>query len=228
MKQLVMNGIIIELERKRIKNMYLRILPPDGRVCISAPVKMSDAEIQHFVNARLDWIVTQQAKMQNRHTHELLDYISGDVLYLWGNQYQLTVREINGRGKISIVGDEILLYCKADSTREQREKLLHQMYAELLHQEIPYLFARWEQAIGVKSNSYHLRNMKTRWGTCNIRTREICLNLQLAKKPPKCLEYVVVHELVHLLEQSHNKVFKAYMDRFLPQWRSIKKELNGA
>ncbi len=228
MKQLIMNGIRIELERKRIKNMYLRILPPEGSVHISAPMKMSEAEIQHFIISRLDWILTQQAKVRNRHTHEVLDYITGDILYIWGNKYQLMLREASGRSKVGVAGDEIILYCKAGSTREQREKLIHQMYAELLHQEIPFLLARWEQTIGVKANSYHLRNMKTRWGTCNIRTGDICLNLQLAKKAPICLEYVVVHELVHLLEQSHNQVFKAYMDRFLPQWRSIRKQLNGA
>lgn len=227
MKQIRINDIQIELEKKRIKNMYLRILPPEGRVYISAPMKMSEEEISRFVISKMEWILHQKAKLERRPFQPELQFITGEQLYIWGSTYHLLLREATSRNRIDIIGDEIILYTKSDSTREQREKLLNIWYRKALEAEIPFLLARWEKTIGVSSSGFHIRDMKTRWGTCNIRTKQICLNLQLARKPMKCLEYVVVHELVHLLEQSHNKVFKAYMDRFLPEWRSIKRELNG-
>jgi predicted metal-dependent hydrolase len=227
MKQIWINDIPIELDKKRIKNMYLKILPPDGRVHISAPMKMSEEEIQHFVYSKMDWIIHQQARMEHRPIQPELQYTTGEVIDIWGIGYHLIQKETLSRSRIEVIGDELLLYTKSDSTREQREKLLNHWYRKALEAEIPFLLARWERNIGVHSSGYNIRDMKTRWGTCNVRTKQICLNLQLAKKRPICLEYVVVHELVHLLERSHNKVFKGYMDRFLPDWRRIKRELNG-
>jgi len=228
MKQIMIHNVSVELEKKRIKNMYLRILPPDGRVHISAPMKMSEDEIIHFVEGKLEWIRYHQDKISRRPTHQQLQYMDGDSIFIWGRNYRLHLKEAISRGKIEVIGDEVILYCKKDSTSEQREKQMNQWYKKSLEAEIPFLIARYEQIIKVQSNSYNIRDMKTRWGTCNTRTKNICLNLQLAKKAPHCLEYVVVHELVHLLERSHNAVFKSYMDHFLPEWRKIKKELNGA
>ncbi len=228
MKLLWINNIPIELEKKRIKNMYLRILPPDGRVHITAPLKMTEEEIYHFVERKLSWIMLQQNKVQQRHTHQELQYITGEQISIWGRRHALVVKEALTRSHVEVIGDELILYMKPNSTREQRERMVNAWYKKVLEAEIPFLLARWERVIGVASSSYCIRNMKTRWGTCNTRSKKICLNLQLAKKPPKCLEYVVVHELVHLLERSHNNVFKGYMDQFLPQWRRIKSELNMA
>ncbi|MDF2905289.1 MAG: putative metal-dependent hydrolase [Herbinix sp.] len=227
MKQIWINDIPIDVEKKRIKNMYLRILPPDGRVHISAPLKMSEEEIQHFVYSKLNWIIDQKLRMERRPIQPDLQYVTGDTVSIWGIGYTLVLRETYSRNRIEVIGDEILLFVKNESTREQRERILNGWYKKALEAELPFLLARWERNIGVSSSGYKIRDMKTRWGTCNIRTKQICLNLQLAKKPMKCLEYVVVHELVHLLEKSHNQIFKGYMDRFLPQWRSIKRELNG-
>lgn len=226
MKQIWINDIRVELEKKRIKNMYLRILPPDGRVYISAPLRMSEEEIYHFVSSKKEWILLQQAKMERRPLKPELQYVTGERINIWGNAFTLLLKEAASRNRVEVIGDEIILYAKTDSTSKQREKLLKGWYRKALETEIPFLIARWEKVIGVSSLGFSIRDMKTRWGTCNIKTKQICLNLQLAKKPMKCLEYVVVHELVHLLERSHNKVFKAYMDRFLPEWRSIKRELN--
>ena len=226
MKQILVDGIPIELEKKRIKNMYLRILPPEGRVHITAPMKMREEEIYSFVSSKLEWIQYHQAKMEHRPVQPELQYITGEQLYIWGRPYTLTLQEARARTQIKIIGDEIILFVKPNSTREQREKLMNGWYRKALEAEIPFLLGRWESIIGVTSTGFNIRDMKTRWGTCNIRTKEIRFNLQLARKPIKCLEYVVVHELVHLLERSHNKVFKAYMDRFLPDWRNIKRELN--
>ena len=226
MKYLDINGISIELEKKRIKNMYLRILPPDGRVHVSAPLRMSDAEIKRFVLSKLDWIMIQQIKVQNRNTNQEHSYITGEKLDVWGSKMTLIVREDSTRNTVKLSEDSVILETKKGSSVIQREKLVKEWYRNSLIQEIPSLLLKWEERIGVKSTGFNIRDMKTRWGTCNIRTKNICLNLQLAKKPPICLEYVVVHELVHLLERSHNAVFKAYMDKFLPQWRMIKKRLN--
>lgn len=228
MKQIIINGIPIEFERKRIKNMYLKVLAPDGRVHISAPLRMNMEEIERFVGAKSDWIIYQQNKIMNRHTHQELSYENGDEVYLWGQKYLLTVMNTGSRAKAAVDGNNLLLYVKEDSKPEDRKRLLDRLYKEALKEEIPLLIHKWEKIIGVKSESFRIRDMKTRWGTCNIRIKNICLSLQLAKKPPRCLEYVVVHELVHLLEKSHNSVFKAYLDKFLPEWRVIKKELNGA
>jgi predicted metal-dependent hydrolase len=227
MKLIWIKDIPIELEQKRIKNMYLRILPPDGRIHISAPIRMSEEEIQRFVNGKLSWIKLQQTKVQQCQTHKELQYEEGEQIPIWGECYSLVIRETTKREHIEVIGDEVLMFVKNNSTKEQREKLMKLWYKNALEAELPFLFVRWERVISVASSGFRIRDMKTRWGTCNIRTKNICLNLQIAKKSPKCLEYVVVHELVHLLEKSHNHVFKGYMDQFLPEWRNIKRELNG-
>ncbi|MDD3174445.1 MAG: SprT family zinc-dependent metalloprotease [Herbinix sp.] len=227
MKLLIINGIQIELEKKRIKNMYMRIQPPEGRVRISAPYGMKEENIRSFVLSKLDWIEEQQGKVQQSAIHQELEYVSGEEIYVWGRKLSLQVNEQELYTSMDISQYHIVLYVKSGSTTKQREKVVSTWYKKALQQEIPSLISKWEMIIGVKSSGFCIRDMKTRWGTCNIRTKKICLNLQLAKKPPKCLEYVIVHELVHLLEKSHNHIFKGYMDKYLPQWRAIKKELNG-
>lgn len=228
MKKIVINNMPIELEKKRIKNMYLKILPPDGRVHITAPLRMSEEEIKRFVLTKLEWMKEQQIKIQERHIHQELMYSTGDEIFVWGQKYILLVSEQSGRGGISFERERIILNVKDGSSIEQRKRVLDKWYRESLTQKIPHLISKWEQIIGVKSHGFSIRDMKTRWGTCNIRTQNICLSLHLAKKSPRCLEYVVVHELVHLLESSHNNIFKGYLDQFMPDWRVIKKEMNGA
>jgi predicted metal-dependent hydrolase len=227
MKQIIINGITIELEKKKIKNMYLRILPPDGKVHISAPMKMEEETIRNFVTAKMEWIISQQTRMHQRHIQADIEYVSGDEISVWGEKYYLAVKENCSHNTIKMNGWDIILSVKKDSTASQRKKIIDDWYRKMLMEELPRLIVKWENIIGVKSSGFHIRDMKTRWGTCNIRTGDICFNLQLAKKPIWCVEYVVVHELVHLLERSHNYIFKSYMDQFLPNWRMIKKELNG-
>ena len=227
MKQIQIHNIQVELERKPIKNMYLRILPPEGSVHISAPLRMSDEEINRFVASKLEWIQKHQARMEHRPTPRQSQYVTGEQFKIWGSAYTLFLRDAVTKNRVEIIGDEIILHIKSGSTEEQRRKLLKDWYKRALEAEIPFLIARWEQKMGVSSSGFVIRDMKSRWGSCNIRTKQICLNLQLAKLPMRCLEYVVVHELVHLLERNHNKVFRAYMDRYLPDWRTIKRELNG-
>jgi predicted metal-dependent hydrolase len=226
-KNIIIGNIPIELERKKIKNMYLRILPPKGQVRITAPLRMSEEEIRKFVLSKLDWIHTQQQAVIDRHLEEDINYVDGDAIPFWGEDYTLQIQEKNGRSKLVVEEGLLKLTIRPEATKEQRKKMIDSLYKENLNHEIPRLMARWESTIGVKSTGFSIRDMKTRWGTCNVRTKKICLSLQLAKKHPKCLEYVVVHELVHLLERSHNHVFKAYLDHFLPGWRQIKQEMNG-
>jgi predicted metal-dependent hydrolase len=226
MKQYDINGLIIEVEKKKIKNMYLRILPPEGKVHISAPHRISETEIQRFVLSKLDWIKVQQSKIRLRNYEPEPEFMKGEKVSVWGNRL-LIITEQGKRNFAKIEEGKLILTMKEGCTLQQRKKAVYDWYRNALMQEIPGYINRWEKIIGVHASGFIIRDMKTRWGTCNIRSKKICLNLQLAKKPTRCLEYVVVHELVHLLEKSHNHVFKAYMDKFLPSWQVIKKELNS-
>ncbi|HWT73855.1 MAG TPA: SprT family zinc-dependent metalloprotease [Mobilitalea sp.] len=228
MKYIIINNLSIELERKKIKNMYLKILPPEGRIHITAPLRMSEDEIRKFVITKLDWIRKQQDKLAQRHSHQEMNYLTCEEIYVWGEKYCLSVVVNTGRPGIQLEGNQLRLFVKEDSTQLQRKHMVDTWYKEALVRAVPLYIEKWEGIIGVKSNSFSIRDMKTRWGTCNIRTKNICLSLQLAKKPPRCLDYVVLHELVHLLESSHNHVFKGYLDHYMPEWRNIRKEMNGA
>ena len=226
MKQLVINNILVEIERKKIKNMYLKVLPTDQKVRISAPLRIPEDEIRRFVLSKYEWIIRQQRRMQERAENKELNYVSGEEVFYKGKKYTLKVIPVENNVGVTLLDDMLLLKVKPNSNIQMRARILNQWYKEYLLERIPELIIKWEQIIGVKSSSLVIRDMKTRWGSCNIRTGKICINLRLAQKKPISLEYVVVHELVHLLEGSHNQVFKGYMDRFLPDWRTIKKELN--
>lgn len=229
MKKLTVNNVTIELERKKIKNMYLRILPPDGRIAVSAPMRMSEEEIKDFVKSKILWIRKHQNKIMQKQEAlpKNINYTTGDKVTIWGITYDLIISSNPSQAKVMQTENELILNIKSDSTAAQREALLNKYYRRLLEQELPFYIRKWESIIGVEVNSWNIRNMKTRWGSCHVLKKNICFNLQLAKKPKECLEYVVVHELVHLLEKSHNHIFKSYMDSFLPEWREIKRRLNS-
>ncbi len=229
---ITVNQLTVEVERKRIKNMYLKVLPPEGRLHISAPLRIPEEAIRSFILSKENWIRLQLKRMQitNDTIEPQPEYVTGDRIPIWGRTLILTVLYSQRDNRFEEQDDRLMLFLRkseAESRQEDRDRLLKEWYREKLNQEIPLLLDQWENVIGVKARAYTIRDMKTRWGTCNVRERRICLNLQLAKKAPECLEYVVVHELVHLLEKSHNSVFKAYMDRFLPGWRGIRARLNG-
>lgn len=233
MKQIIVNGIPVEVERKKIKNMYLKVLPPDGKVHISAPVRISEEAIKRFVSGKSGWIRMHQDRLlqtENQYHTVSPEYVSGETVSLWGKVFVLEVVYQSPGNNVEEDGHRLVLQVhkkEVSSSVKQREQILFGWYKEQLTGRIPLLASKWENRMGVKVSQWSTRNMKTRWGTCNVRDKKICLNLQLVKKDPDCLEYVVVHELVHLLEKSHNQVFKAYMDRFLPEWRSIKEWLNA-
>lgn len=227
-KTITIDDIEIKLTKKKIKNIRLSVHPPHGEVRISAPFSVKDKTIRSFVLEKLEWIKTQQNKFKNSKVAALPSYLAGESHYFLGNKYVLNMININKNpSKVELREGYIDLYIKVGCTKEQRERLLKEWYRKQLKERISALIAKWEPIMGVKVEEFGVKQMKTRWGTCNTSAKRIWINLELAKKSPDCLEYIVVHEMVHLLERNHNEKFNAYMNQFLPHWPSIKAQLNG-
>lgn len=225
MKNINVNGIEVEVAKKKVKNIRLTIYPSTGAVRISAPLKVSDEFIRQFVESKLKWIEKHKEKILKAERKNERQYISGEDIYLWGRKYKLIVLpSINN--KVEISGDNIILHTRENNTLEKRKAIVNQWYRNELKKEIPMLLEKWQNIMGVSAEEFGVKDMKTRWGTCNIRDKRVWINLRLARRPYRCLEYVVVHELTHLLERNHNYIFKAYMSKFLPEWPSVKEELN--
>lgn len=229
MAKLIVNNIEIELIKKNIKNLHLSVLPPNGRVQISAPKRMDDEAIRLFVISKLSWIKKQCSKFEKQERQPEREFISGESHYFLGERYLLNVNYTNKRKQEVKIHNKtyIDLYVREGSTKEQKQNVMKEWYRRELKALIPPLIKKWESIIGVKVEYWGVKSMKTRWGSCNIAAKRIWLNLELSKKTPLCLEYIIVHEMVHLLERHHNERFISYMDKFLPNWRSIKAELNG-
>ncbi len=226
MMNLTVSGIEISAEKKQIKNMYIRVIPPDGRVHITVPMSATEDAIRMFAISRIAWIKKQRQKFADQPRQTERRYVSGESYYLWGRRYRLDVVYSNIRNDVSVSGQKVILQVRPDSTAQQRANVMDGWYREILKRAIPPILEKCEKIVGVHANEWQVKNMRTKWGTCNISKKRIWLNLQLARKTPECLEYVIVHELVHLLERKHNDVFKAYMDRFYPNWRIVKVNLN--
>ena len=229
-----LNNFPITITRKKIKNMYLRV-HQDGTVSVSAPKRMSDKAIRDFVDSKSDWIEMQLKKLEERkqqvsetaHTTEP-SYVTGEIHYLWGKPCTLLVEETTGRGSVTFVENQqsLLLRVPKNSTIEQRRYLLEEFYRQELKAAVPDLMEHYVGVVGKSPTEWRIRNMKTRWGTCNTKAGRIWLALNLAKKHPKCLEYVIAHELTHLHVPNHSKAFWARMDVYYPQWREVRKLLN--
>ena len=194
------SGIPIEVCKKNIKNMHLYVKPPKGSVTVSAPLSMSDEAIERFVRTKISWIKKQVSKFDNQLRQSEREYISGETLYVWGKQYYLKTEHSN-KNSLVLSGDKAILTVRKESTAEQRENFIREWYRKLLKSEITRLLPKWEKVTGLKAAGWQTKYMTTRWGTCNIKTGKIWLNLQLAKKTPECLEYIILHELVHLTEK---------------------------
>lgn len=225
--QLEIDGILIEILRKPIKNMHLRIYPPDGKVIISAPLKLRLDLIRSQVEARRDWIHTQRARLRARPIIAPTTLESGELHYFLGKSYSLTVHQSTSFMNIIIDKESMHCFIKPNTTLIEKQILLQNWYKQQMKEQLPTLIAKWEPIINVKISAWGIRVMKTRWGSCNTSKGRISLNLNLIKKPLACLEYVLVHEMVHLLEASHNKRFYAFMDQFLPHWRDTQKQLEA-
>lgn len=228
MNSIVIGDINIEVISKKIKNIYLSVRPPDGRVRLSVPEKMDEEVVKIFAMSKLSWIKKQKAKFHLQEIQTMGEFLSGEHHYFLGNRYLLNVIETSEKQYVKIKNNkEINLYIRANSTKEKRKKVMTEWYRAQLKNIIPNYIEKWEPIMDVKVEDFRVKQMKTRWGTCNIDVKRIWINLELAKKNPRCLEYIIVHEMVHLLERKHNDIFKGYMDNFLPNWRNIKAELNG-
>ncbi len=225
--RIMVNGIEVSVTKKAIKNMHLYVKPPDGHVEVSAPANLSNESIEIFIRTKIGWIKRQQEKFEQQPRQTAREYVSGEALYVWGRQYYLLVNYSNRGNSLELDGDKAILTVREESTAEQRGRFVNEWYREILKAEIERVLPKWEEITGLHPNGWQTKNMTTRWGTCNVKTHKIWLNLQLAKKTPECLDYVILHELTHLMEKNHNNNFVAHMDRFMPNWREIRKKLNS-
>ena len=224
---ITVNNIEVQIIRKPIKNLHLGVYPPNGRVRVAAPTHVTDENARLAVISKLGWIKKQQAHFQSQPRQSQREMVSGESQYVWGKRYLLEVAERPGKHSLVIKNNKkLLLTVNPNTTRANRELVLNEWYRTVLKERIPDLIAKWEPIMGVTVAGWGVRKMKTKWGSCNIEARRIWLNLELAKKPVKCLEYILVHEMVHLLERRHNDQFRTHMDRFMPQWRWHQDMLN--
>lgn len=222
-------NLMVETIRKDIKNIHLAVYPPNGRIRIAAPLETSDESIHLLVVSKIPWIKRQQSKFANQERQSQRQYVSGESHYFFGKRYLLEIINSESAHKIEIKRkNRISLYTKSESTWKHRERLLECWYRSEMRKQITPLLEKWSRIMGVKVNNLSIQKMKTRWGICDPQNKKIKLNLELVKKPINCLEYVLVHEMVHLLEKKHSEEFKAKMDSFMPNWKHFKDELNQA
>ena len=221
-------GLRVEVVRKPIKHLHLAVHPPDGRVRVSAPEYVSDETIRLAVINKLSWIRRQQQRFRAQPRQSRREMVSGESHYYQGRRYLLSVVEEKAPPRVRILNNRTLeLKVRPGSDRAKREAVLYAWYRARLKEQIPPLIAKWEPIVGVEVADWGVKRMKTRWGSCNIEARRIWLNLELVKKPPLCLEYVLVHEMVHLLERHHNERFRTLMTQFMPNWRNHRDLLNA-
>ena len=224
---LTIENITFTLERKNIKNMYLRVLPPNGEVAVSAPLFLSDEDIINFIKSKKDWILKKQRYIQENDIKPPIKYDNGEKHELWGKEYKLQLIKNDAIRHVLIDEDKSLLFLPIPprSTIEKRKKILDEFYRTEMKKAIPQVLDKCTKIVGKTPSEIKIRKMKN-WGNCRYQDKRITLNLNLAKKDPICLEYVMIHELCHLIEFNHSKKFKKLMDEFCPNWKEIKKRLN--
>ena len=221
-------GIPFKIIRKDIKNMHLYVKPPDGHVEVSAPWHLSEESVLMFVRTRLGWIRKQQEKFLSQPRQTERQYVSGETMYIWGKQYFLQIEYSNKGNSVALSGDSMILTVRKESTAKQRENYVNEWYRSQLKKEIEKRLPKWEAHTGLYCSSWQTKYMTTKWGTCNTQTGKVWLNLQLAKKPFECLDYVILHELAHLRVRNHGAEFVAILDEHMPYWREIRKLLNDS
>ena len=227
MSQIVIGDIKVDVVRKNIKNIHLGVYPPNGRVRISVPHLVKEETIKLFVTTKISWLRRQQRKFIEQPRQTPREFKDRESHYYLGIRYLLKIVEINAPPKVTIqTANTLVLSIRPGSNKEKRKQVLDKWYREKLKELIPVMIEKWEGILKVNANEFGIKQMKTKWGTCNIDAKRIWLNLELAKKPLHCLEYIIVHELLHLLERHHNERFKNLMDKYIPKWRRYKDELN--
>jgi predicted metal-dependent hydrolase len=221
-----LGGIVVDVLKKDIKNVHLSVHPPTGKVRISAPLRMETDTIRVFAISKLHWIKQQQKKLRAQERETPREYLDRESHYLWGKRYLLKVIEKDATPSVELSSSILRLRIRSGASDEKKRFVLDWWYREQLKEALPPLIAKWEQLMGLKVEKFFVQRMKTKWGSCNPRSRSIRLNSELAKKPRECLEYIVVHEMVHLLEPTHNRTFVALIDQFMPKWQFYRDTLN--
>jgi len=225
-KRVQLGDISVDVVLKDIKNVHLSVHPPSGRVRIAAPARMKLDTIRVFAISKLGWIKQQQKKLREQERETPREYLERESHYVWGKRYLLSVSEADHAPTVELKHKRFLLRIRPGTDDTKRQEIVQAWYREELKRAVPPLLAKWEPLVGVKPKRFFVQRMKTKWGSCNAQSRSIRLNTELAKKPRECLEYIVVHELVHLLEPTHNARFVALMDRFMPKWQFYRAVLN--
>ncbi len=219
-QSITVSGLTIEVVRKEIKNLHLAVYPPNGNIRISAPNHTSDDNVRLAVISRLPWIRKRQAEFEKQPRQSERKYVTGESHFYQGRRYILDVVEGPGKQYLKIKNNSrMLLHIRPGTQKDKCEQIVQEFYRERLKEVMPGLLDKWQPIVGKQVNAWRIQKMKTKWGSCNIANKRILLNLELAKKSPECLEYILVHELVHLHERHHNERFRTLMDTFMPKWR---------
>jgi len=228
MDQITVSNITIDVIRKEIKNIHLAVYPPTGRVRIAAPLSVNDDAIRLFAISKLGWIKRHQREFDAQERISPREYKQRESHYFQGRRYLMKIIEKDEPPKVILrTRTYIELYVRPNTSFEKRQEVITEWYRVELKKLIPPIIEKWEKSLNVNIDEWQVKQMKTNWGTCNIEKKRILINLELAKKPLHCLEYVILHEMVHLLERHHNERFLYYMDTFLPNWKQIRTELNN-
>ena len=224
--QIKLGDVAVDVVLKDIKNVHLSVHPPSGRVRISAPARMSLDTIRVFAISKLPWIRQQQKKLRQQERETPREYLERESHYVWGRRYLLNVVLSEEPSGVLLDHHRLMLIVRPGSKRAAWDALLAQWYRDEIRTHVPELIAKWERVLGVQVRQVFVQQMKTMWGSCNPRARTIRLNTELAKKPRDCLEYIVLHEMVHLLEPKHGERFVSLMNRFMPRWQFVREKLN--
>jgi len=225
--KIALGGIDVEVVKKDIKNVHLSVYPPTGRVRIAAPSRMNLETIRVYAISKLGWIKQQQKKLLGQPRETPREYLNRESHYVWGRRYLLQVVEVDASPTVELKHRKIVLQVRPGADEDKKQAVVDEWYRSELKRAVSSLIGKWEPLIGVKVERLFVQKMKTKWGSCNARSRSIRINTELAKKPPECLEYIVVHEMMHFLVRRHDAVFSDLMNRFLPNWRLTRQKLNA-
>jgi len=225
--QFKLGDIDVQVVQKHIKNLHLSVHPPAGKVSIAAPMHMDLDAIRVFAITKLAWIKSQQKKLREQERETPREYLDRESHYVWGKRYLLKLVEKEAAPSVELKHNKMILQLRPAASQEKKQEVLDAWYREQLKEVVPPLIAKWEKVVGVKAGKFFLQKMKTKWGSCSPGPKNIRINTDLAKKPLQCLEYIVAHELTHLLERHHNDNFAALMDAHMPQWRQYREMLNS-
>jgi len=222
-----LGDISIQVTRKAIKNVHLTVHPPDGRVTLAAPSSTRLEVARTYAISKLKWIRDQQEQLRAQARESARQFIERESHQLWGRRYLLTVTEREAKPCVTLDHKRINLFVRPSADQTKRAQIVHEWHKSLLHEFMPPVIGKWERKLGVKVSDYFLQRMKTKWGSCNHEAGNIRLNTELVKKPKDLVEYVIVHEMIHLLEPTHNERFVGLLDEYVPSWREARAELNG-